>query len=143
MAFSHIVLWALASSSAGVCCARCEHVFALSIKGRPHVWLVAAIRRGDMLGVRAAAAELGHRINLVDALGIVLLMAANKDRGYDRAAAKWLARLALERPAVRLKDLCLAVTALEALPHSPAAARQQLAALCARHRLDNVIGLLD
>ena len=43
-----------------------------------------------MLGVRAAAAELGHRINLVDALGIVLLMAARKDGGYERAAAKLL-----------------------------------------------------
>ena len=70
-------------------------------------------------------------------------MAVKKDRGYDRAAAKWLARLALERPAVRLEDLQLALTALVALPHSPAAARQQLADLCARHRLDNLIGLLD
>ncbi len=94
------------------------------------------------MGVRAAAAELGHRINLVDALAIVLLMAAKKDRGYDRAAAKWLARLALERPAVRLDDLQLALTALEALPHEPASAKQRLADLCARHRLENVIGLL-
>ncbi len=71
-----------------------------------------------MAGVRAAAAELGHRINLVDALGIVLLMAARQDGGYERAAAKWLARLALERPAVRLDDLRVALTTLEALPIS-------------------------
>lgn len=95
-----------------------------------------------MSGVRAAAAELGHQVSLVDALSIVLVMAANEERGYDRAGAKWLARLALERPAVRLDDLRLALTALEALPHSPAPAKQELAEVCARHGLDNVIGLL-
>lgn len=52
-------------------------------------------------------------------------------------------RLALERPAVRPDDLRLALAALEALPHSPASAKQELAEVCARHRLDNVIGLLS
>jgi hypothetical protein len=118
-------------------------VFALSIKGRSHTWLLAAIRRGDLAGVRAAAAELGQQVNLVDALSIVLVMADHGDRRYDRAAAKWLARLAYERPAVRLEDLRLGLTALEALPHNPAAAKYQLADLCRRHRLDNVIGLLS
>jgi hypothetical protein len=96
-----------------------------------------------MSGIRAAAAELGHRVSLVDALGIVLVMAARQERGYERAAAKWLARLTLERPAVRLDDLRLALTALEALPHSPDTARQELADVCGRHRLDNVVGLLS
>ena len=118
-------------------------MFAVSIKGRPHTWLLAAIRRGDLAGVRAAAAELGHQLNLVDALSIVLVMADQGDRRYDRAAAKWLARLAYERPAVRLQDLRLGLSALEALPHNPAASKLQLADLCRRHRLDNVIGLLS
>jgi len=118
-------------------------VFVLSIKGRSHTWLLAAIRRGDLAGVRAAAAELSHRVNLVDALSIVLVMAGHGDGRYDRAAARWLARLAYERPAVRLEDLRLGLTALEALPHNPAAAKRQLAGLCRRHGLDNVIGLLS
>lgn len=114
----------------------------MSIKGRPYTWLLAAIRREDLAGARAAAAELGHQVNLVDALSIVLVMADHRDRRYERAAAKWLARLAYERPAVGLEDLRLGLTALEALPHNPAAAKHQLADLCRRHRLDNVIGLL-
>ena len=121
----------------------CEHVFALSIKGRPHTWLVAAVRRGDLAGVRAAAAELGHQINLVDALAIVLLMADQRDHRYDRAAAKWLARLAYERPGVCLEDLRFGLAALEALPYEPNAAKRQLADLCRRHRLENAIGLLS
>lgn len=118
-------------------------MFAVSIKGRPHAWLLAAIRRGDLAGVRSAAADLGHQVNLADALSIVLVMANHGDRRYDRAAAKWLARLAYERPAVRLEDLRLGLTALEALPRNPAGAKRQLANLCRRHRLDNVIGLLS
>ena len=118
-------------------------MFALSIKGRPHTWLLAAIRRGDLAGVRAAAAELGHEVNLVDALSIVLVMADHGDGRYSRAAAKWLARLAYERPSVRLDDLRFGLTALEALPYKPDIAKRQLAALCRRHRLENVIGLLS
>ena len=118
-------------------------MFALSIKGRSHTWLLAAIRRGDLAGVRAAAADLGHQVNLVDALSIVLVMADHGDGRYDRAAARWLARLAYERPAVGLEDLRAGLAALEALPRAPAEARRLLAELCRRHRLDNVIGLLD
>ena len=114
----------------------------VSIKGRSHTWLLAAIRRGDLAGVRAAAADLGHQVNLVDALSIVLVMAQGDDDRYDRAAARWLARLAYERPAVGLEDLRLGLTALEALPQNPRAAKGQLADLCRTHRLDNVIGLL-
>jgi len=114
----------------------------MSIKGRPYTWFRTALRRGDLAGVRAAAAELGHEVNLVDALGIVLLMAVRDDDAFDRAATKWLARFALERPAAGLDDLRLGLSALEALPYNDAAARLTLATLCARHRLDDVVGLL-
>ena len=117
-------------------------MFALSIKGSPHTWLIAAIRRGDLAGARAAAAELGHQLNLVDALSMVLVMAAQGDRRYDRAAAKWLARLAYERPALGLSDLRLGLSALETLPRDAEAGKRRLADLCRRHRLENVIGLL-
>ena len=114
----------------------------MSIKGRPYTWFRSALRRGDLIGVRAAAAELGHKVNLVDALGVVLLMAARDDDAFDRAATKWLARFALERPAAGLDDLRLGLSALEALPYNGDAARLTLAELCARHRLDDVVGLL-
>ena len=120
----------------------CEHVFALSIKGSPYRWFKASLRRGDLAGVRAAASELGRNVSLVDALSIVLLMAAKDDEAFDRAATRWLARLALERPTAGLDDVRLGLTALEALPHNPEAAKSVLRALCARHRLEQVIGLL-
>lgn len=114
----------------------------MSIKGHPYRWFTSALRRGDLVGVRSAAAELGHKVNLVDALSIVLLMADREDEAFDRAATRWLARLVLERPAVSLDDLRLGLVALQALPANGAAARQQLADLCTRHRLDGVVGLL-
>jgi hypothetical protein len=114
----------------------------MSTKGRPYTWFRAALRRGDLMGVRAAAAELGYRVDLVDALAVVLLMAVRDDDAFDRAATKWLARFALERPAAGLEDLRLGLSALEALPYNGEAARRTLAELCARHRLDDVIGLL-
>ena len=80
----------------------------MSIKGRPYTWFRSALRRGDLVGVRAAAAELGHAVNLVDALAVVLLMAARDDDAFDRAATKWLARFALERPAAGLTTCALA-----------------------------------
>jgi hypothetical protein len=114
----------------------------MSIKGHPYRWFTSALRRGDLAGVRAAAAELGHRVNLVDALSVVLLMAQRDDDAFDRAATRWLARLVVERPAVGLEDLRRGLAALEALPANGAAARRELAELCERHRLDGVVGLL-
>jgi hypothetical protein len=49
---------------------------------------------------------------------------------------------ARERPAAGLEDLRLGLSALEALPYNRDAARLTLSELCARHRLDDVIGLL-
>src|SRR5439155_1232228 len=120
----------------------CEHVF-VSIRGGGYRWFKSALRRGDLAGVRAAATELGGNVNLADALSIVLLMAARRDDAYDRAAVRWLARFLCERPAIALEDLRLGLTALDALPHNPAAARTVLADLCERYRLDGVVGLLE
>jgi hypothetical protein len=114
----------------------------MSIKGHPYRWFASALRRGDLVGVRSAAAELGHKVNLVDALSIVLLMADREDDAFDRAATRWLARLVVERPGVGLDELRAGLVALQALPTNAAAARRELAELCARHRLDGVVGLL-
>jgi hypothetical protein len=114
----------------------------VSIKGSPYRWFESALRRGDLLGVRAAAVEL-PQVHLRDALGVVLLMADKHDDRYERAATRWLARLALERPAAGLDDLRLGLVALEALPYNRDAACQVLRDLCERQGLDNVVGLLS
>jgi hypothetical protein len=79
------------------------------------MWFQAALARGDLAGVRAAAAELPH-VNLTDALAVCLLMGKDDDALYERAATKWLARLALERPTIGLDDLS---QALHAFKHYP------------------------
>ena len=114
----------------------------MSIKGHPYRWFSSALRRGDLVGVRSAAAELGHKVNLVDALSIVLLMSEREDDAFERAATRWLARFVIERPAVGLEDLRFGLVALQALPANRDAALAQLSELCARHRLDGVVGLL-
>jgi hypothetical protein len=119
--------------------AACEHVF-VTIKGRPYTWLRDALARGDLAGVRAAALEV-PRVQLADALAIVLLMAEHGDGALDPAATKWVGRLALERQSVRLVDLQLAVVALEILPQRPRDARAILADLCERHALEGIVGL--
>src|SRR5919206_4003396 len=102
----------------------------MSIKGHPYRWFTSALRRGDLAGVRSAAAELGHKVNLVDALSVVLLMADRDDDAFERAATRWLARFVIERPAAGLEDLRLGLVALQALPTNGAAARRQLGDLC-------------
>jgi hypothetical protein len=47
-----------------------------------------------------AAAELKH-IRLDDALEILLLMAAEREPRFDRAAARWIGRLLTETPPMR------------------------------------------
>ena len=113
----------------------------VSIKGRPYMWFQAALARGDLAGVRAAAAELPH-VNLTDALAVCLLMSKDDDVLYERAATKWLARLALERPTVGLDDLSQALHALQALPANPLAAKAVLAGVCCQHDLPDAARLL-
>lgn len=119
--------------------ALCAHPFALSIKGRPYTWLQNALERGDLAGARGEASEIPN-LNLGDALAIVLLMAAAGDQAFDRAAAKWIARLGLEHR-VGLEDLRVAVDALSALPRYPDHAKRSLCELCARHGLPRVVGI--
>src|SRR5438046_1546078 len=91
----------------------------VSIRGGSYRWFQAALERGDLAGVRAAAAELGNTVNLVDALAVVLLMARDGDPAFSRAAARWAARLVLDRPSMALADIRIAVDALDLLPRDP------------------------
>jgi hypothetical protein len=116
----------------------CEHVF-VSIKGGAYKWLRAALERRDLAGARSAAAELG-RLNLADAASVVVLMARASDPAFERAAVRWLARLAAERPSIALDQFASAAAALAAL-RGTAHARAQLAAVCARQNITAVVGL--
>jgi hypothetical protein len=111
----------------------------VSVKARPYTWLRASLQRGDLPGVRSAASVL-PQISLADALAIVLLMAADDDPAYERAATRWLARLASERPRIGLQDLAAAVGPLQALGGTRPV-RAALADLCARYDVGEVIGL--
>jgi hypothetical protein len=90
----------------------------VSIKGGPYQRFRRALAIGRLPLVLAAAAEL-PRLDVADALEVLLLMADQDEHRYPRAAARWLGRLALERPGVTLADVRLAAAACEVLPVQP------------------------
>ncbi len=87
----------------------------MSIKGSPHARFRRALDTGNPTLVLAAAAELG-RVDLADALAIVLVLLDGSSPRYDRAAVRWHGRLCLEVPGLSLQDAGLALAALQALP---------------------------
>lgn len=113
----------------------------VSIKGSSYARFQRALQQGKLDLIRQAAGELPH-VDLVDALQICLLMSVQGDERYDRAATRWLARFALERPRVGLDDLRCAAYALRMLPVDPASGRRALAELCAAHAVAGARRLL-
>ncbi len=107
----------------------------MTSSGSPYARFQRALATGNLTLVRTAAAEL-PRIELDDALAICLLIEDQDAERYERAAVRWLARLSLEVPTVRIEDLRNGLLAFEALPENPIGARRALAELCARHGLD-------
>jgi hypothetical protein len=91
-----------------------------------------AIASGNLLAARALARELPRRLNLDEALGVVLLIADAEPATFPRAAARFVGRLALERPLplVDVKDVASALLELPA-PF----AYTDLRAVCERHRV--------
>lgn len=85
-----------------------------------------------------AALELPY-VELADALAICVLMRRHDDRQFERAAVRWLARLGLEHPGVRLAELHHAAAALIELPSSRAEAT--LVELCRHLGLGRPSGL--
>lgn len=118
----------------------CEHVF-VSSSGSPYARFRRALATGNLPLVHAAAAELPH-VDLGDALRICLLMSAQDDARFERAAVRWLARASLDSPTMQLDDLRHGLVAFEAMPHDPQAARRALAELCSAHRLDEAARVL-
>jgi hypothetical protein len=107
----------------------CEHAF-VSIKGSPYARFRRALELGKLPLVLAAAAEL-PRLDLEDGLRVLVLM-AEQDRGrFDRAAVRWLGRLALDRR-LDVEDLRAGLAACELLRRHPAQGEAVLAELLRR-----------
>jgi hypothetical protein len=93
----------------------------VSIKGSPYSRFRRALEIGRLPVVYAAASEL-PRIDLVDALDILALIADQDPDRYPRAAGRWIGRYALERGGVHIAELRSAMAACELLPAHPAEA---------------------
>ena len=93
----------------------CEHVFVTS-QGHPYARFRRALATGNPRLAEDAARELQH-IGLADALELCLLYKDDPER-YERAAARWIGRLANERPRLRLSEVELAVGAFREALHS-------------------------
>jgi len=100
----------------------------VSIKGRPYTNFQRALKTGDLLLIRAAAAEL-PTVNLQDALDICIVVAEKEPELFERAALRWLARYCLERRDANLAGLRQAADAFAGLTSD------REAALAVLHRL--------
>jgi hypothetical protein len=89
--------------------------------GSPIRRLHHALQAGDLLRVRGVAAELPY-VPLNAALAILELIEAQDDSKFERAAVRWVGRLALEAPGLTLAQLHLAIEALDGLPDEDARA---------------------
>ena len=115
----------------------CEHVF-VSIKGASYQRFRRALTTGNALLVRTAAAELNGRLSLADALAVTLVL--KDDPRFPRAAARWVARLALETRDVSLADTQLANAALAEIAEGRhAAGTDALGALLTRLNLRDCV----
>ncbi|HLM25509.1 MAG TPA: hypothetical protein VK304_00915 [Thermoleophilaceae bacterium] len=87
----------------------------MTSQGTPYARFKRALASGNLVQVRATAAEL-PTVPLSDALEVCNLVRHESPDLYERAALRWLARLLLERPEVTLRELEQAARALQRLP---------------------------
>jgi hypothetical protein len=103
----------------------------MTSSGSPYARFQRALRTGNLVLIRAAAAEL-PRIGVAEAAAMLLVILRKDPQQYERAAVRWLGRLCLERGRIGLDDLSRAAAALDSLPDRPEAALRQLADVCRR-----------
>lgn len=89
----------------------------MTSQGHPHARFQRALRTGNPMLVRAAAAELGW-VGLEDALRVCLVLATSEPDRYEPAAVRWLGRLLLEESGMTLAEAQLSAAALTALPQA-------------------------
>jgi hypothetical protein len=104
-----------------------EHLF-VTAQGSPLTRYRRAVESRSLILAELAAREAKF-LSLPDALGLLSLYASGGDAKYERASARWLARLGLERPELGLVELQLAAAALAALPVRESTAMRVLADL--------------
>ncbi len=110
------------------------NIRSLTSQAHPYAVFRRALERGNATAALAAAGDLPH-VALEDALALTLLLRDEPER-YERAAVRWLTRLAREQPELTLAEAQAVLALLAALrgPRAPLAA-QALAALLDRHGL--------
>jgi hypothetical protein len=114
----------------------------VSIKGGSYQRFQRALDVGNPTLVRAAAAEL-PKVGLEDALGICLVLLDGEPERFGVAAARWHAKLCLERR-LSLDEAALATAALGGLAGArPQAAVAALAGLCRSHALPGAARRLE
>ena len=101
----------------------------MTAQGSPLTRYRRAIERRSLVLAELAAREASY-LSLTDALGLVALYAAAEDPKFARASARWLGRLALEKPELTLVDVQVAAAALAALPVREETALPVLKELC-------------
>jgi hypothetical protein len=95
-----------------------------------HARFRRALLTKNLTIIDTAAAELG-RLDLDDALPVLIVIAEKRDRRFDRAAARYAARVTLERrlgPSEAHRVLTLA----ECLPEAPDTIANILRPLCSQ-----------
>jgi len=73
------------------------------------------IEAGSVRMAELAAREMGW-VPLREALALVVLYAVEGDPRFERAAARWLGQLTVERRELEVQEIQLAVAALQAMP---------------------------
>jgi hypothetical protein len=101
-----------------------EHTF-VTAQGSALTRYRRALERRHIFGAEMSAKEMGC-VPLRDALGLLALYAAEDSPKYEKAARRWLGRLALESDDVSLSDLQLAAAALQTLAIRPDSAMKAL-----------------
>jgi hypothetical protein len=97
-------------------------------QGSPYARFRRALATGNLLLIRAAAAELPH-VSLGDALIVCVAIRGAKPEQFERAALRWIARC-VERPAVTLAEVRTATEAFERMARRPEDALATLQRLC-------------
>ncbi len=85
-------------------------------QGHPYARFRHALATGNARIAEAAARDL-HTVGLGDALTLCLLYRDDPER-YERAAARWIARLIAERPKIHLSEIELAAAGFREALHS-------------------------
>jgi hypothetical protein len=94
----------------------------VSIKGSPYARFRRSLQGGQLAVVLMEAREL-PRLELDDALEVLVLMARAGHPAFDRAAARWVGRLIAEQP-LSLSDARYALALVERLPACAEALRR-------------------